>query len=1166
MLQAVVYLLTLALAAPHLAAQVQSGRIEGTVQDPTGAVVPGATLSVVNLRTQNRQEAESDASGYYIFPLLPNGLYTLSAERAGFRRATIANIELNLGVTLRQDISLEIGAVTDSVVVEASAVRVQSTEATIQRAITLRDIDTLPQLARNPIVLSVYQPGVQINPADPSFSRINGLRQGSNNNTLDGIDVNDPVLPRLGLALNAVNVDSIEEFRIITNGAKAEYGRNGGGQIELITRSGTNEFHGNLFQFHRNTVFNANNFFNKSAGVEIPRPKFIQNQFGGSLGGPVRIPKLYNGRDKLFFFFNYQGSRTAQEVVRNRTVLTPEARRGIFRWRVPGTGELRSFNILAADPRGLGLDPAVAHNLAMVPEPNNFDIGDHLNTAGFRFNAPNNNTADQYTLKTDYNLTPSHRLSFRYSWFRTFTPGDALNGADKTFPGQPAGSQGGARTGYAINSSWTLKPWLVNELIVGESGADVEFARVRSLFPGQPLIAANLFTNPIPTAFGSSRFSPVFQITDNLSILRGKHSFKTGFRFSNTLQWSRVDADIWPTVFLGQGNGNAAPGAIGPSGAALIIPADRLRFDNLYNDLLGRVSNINATFYSDLEQFQPAGTPRVRNFTFRDHGYYFQDDWRIRRNLVLNLGLRYEFFGVPFERDRLQGVVLQQAAGLLHHASNIADLTIQRASHWYANDWNNFAPRIGFAWSPGNGGKTAIRASWGVFYDRVVGATANDVDGTTPGFAQLQQVFPNQAVGADNRLSTDRPALPSAPAAPVLTPPANRVAPTLAQFGHRFRTPYVLQTNFTIQHEVFRNTVVEVGYVGNRGIQQLMDVNMNQPRIYGGFLDAFTELNRLRANTPASNALVAMFGGNAAQAVSTIGATNLAQGNVGLAATIIDNGNFARYPRAGLDNFFLRNFPQFQNVVVATNAGRTQYDSMQASIRRQTGSLRFALNYTWSKTIDNASTDGSGFAAPIDSFNLALSRGRSDIDRPHTFNWTASYFLPIGRNKALFGGMPGWLDHIAGGWEIGTLGFWTSGPVMTVSSGLATGPAPIATWANYAGDRNIGAVTRFGGGVRFFSAEQAAQFSVPAAGFVGTSGRNTFRGPRFFNTDVSLVKRFRVSGERTFVTFRAEGYNIFNNANFAAPGLNLQTPPTFGIIAATTGNPRILQFALRFDF
>jgi len=243
--------------------QIQSARVEGTVIDSSKASIPGAKLSLINDKTQVRLDAESDGTGFYTFPTVPPGFYTLAAEANGFKKASITSMEITVGQSIRQEIKLEVGAVSDSMTVEASAVTVSTTDATISRAVTIRDIATLPQLGRGPIALATYQPGVQLgtSPNDPSFARINGSRQGSNNNTLDGIDVNDAVSPRLGLTLNANNTDSIEEFRIITNGAKAEYGRNAGGTIELITRSGTNTFHGNLFEYHRNTVLNANNFF-----------------------------------------------------------------------------------------------------------------------------------------------------------------------------------------------------------------------------------------------------------------------------------------------------------------------------------------------------------------------------------------------------------------------------------------------------------------------------------------------------------------------------------------------------------------------------------------------------------------------------------------------------------------------------------------------------------------------------------------------------------------------------------------------------------------------------------------------------------------------------------------------------------------------------------------
>ena len=1173
------------IATVPLFAQIQDARVEGNVIDNTRAVIVGVKLVLTNTKTQVQATAETNSSGYFTFPVVPPGFYSLTAESSGFRKAELTNIEVTVGVTLRKDVTLEIGSVGETVSVEASSLGVQTTEATIQRAVTLRDIDTLPQLGRGPIALATYQPGVQLgtSPNDSSFARINGNRQGSNNNTLDGIDVNDASQPRLGLTLNANNTDSIEEFRIITSGAKAEYGRNAGGTIELITRSGTNKFHGNLFEYHRNTVLNANNFFNNSSlqpdGTATPRPKYIQNQFGGSFGGPVLVPKLYNGKDKLFFFFNYQGSRVAQQVSRNRTVLTPEAKAGIFRYAVPAgqpnAGSILSYNIVQNDPRKLGIDPIVAANLALLPNPNNTSVGDGLNTAGYRLNAPANNQGDQFTFKTDYQVTANIRAYFRYSWFKTLTPADSLNNAESTFPGQPNGTQGGIRSGYSAGFNWSITPTLVNDFVIGVQESSVTFGRVRSLFyPGVALISSNLFTNPIPTGFGSDRNSPVNpQISDNISIIRGKHTLKTGFRFSDILQYQSSDANLWPNILLDTGNGNTVPTANGPTGAQ-ISSADRTRYDNLYNDLLGRVSSIQTTFYSDLTEFNP-GKPKVRNFIFHDYSGYFQDDWRIKNNLTLNLGLRYEFFGVPYERDGLQGNVIQNAAGLVNTASQISDLTVARSSSWFKNDLNNFAPRVGLAWSPFKDAKTSIRASWGIFYDRVPGASVIDPDSTTPGFVQSVTTFPN-ASGTDLRTSDKALLFPTPPGTPTSTPNADRVFGTLNLIDANFRTPYALQYNFTIQREVFRNTVLEAGYVANRGIKQLLDQNVDQTRIYdNGFLSDFKELQAFQANSAApsaGNTIIKIYGSPAA-AISAIGATAVRQGAVGSAANTVDTNGYTKYAAAGVSPFYLRNFPQFTNVYLSNNTGRTSYDSMQLSLRRQQGAMKFAVNYTWSKTIDNASVDGIGNTASLDAYNLKLSRSLSDIDRPHTLNWTASYTLPIGRSHWLGGGMPDWADRFLGGWELGSLGIITSGQPLSISSGVLTGPNnAINSVADYSvTDRSIGKIERTGNGVRFFTPSQFALFSVPVAGSTGSSGRNTFRGPGYFDTDLSLVKRFRVR-ESMNITFRAEAYNLLNTVNFSPPGVNIQTPATFGIISSTPvgasnqSGARILQGALRFDF
>lgn len=1140
----------LPLLGVRLCAQVSTARLEGTVMDESGAVIPGATVTAVNNRTQTSAATQTDQYGRFVFASLPNSTYTLTVEAKGFRKAQLTNIELNASATVNEIIRLEVGSVTETVTVEAASERVNTSDAQLSRSITLRDIDTLPQLARSPMALVVFQPGLSINPGDVSFSRVNGARQGSNNTKLDGIDANDAVVPRLGLSLTAVNTDSIEEMRIVTNGGKAEYGRNAGGQIEMITRSGTNRWSGNAFDYLRNTKLNANPFFSNSAGVA--RPKFIQNIFGGSLGGPIR-------RDRTFIFGNYQGRRTAQEVVRNRNVLTPEAKRGLFRWRPPGSQTVESFDIVRNDPRGKGIDPQVSEILKLLPDPNNFDIGDGLNTAGFRFNNPSGSHEDQFTIKADHHLWSGHRIFYRHSWQRNSFI-DALNNADARYPGMVHGTQGGTRWGYSIGSDWSIRPNLINELRVGYQSASVDFLRPHR--PKGPVIVSNLYFTPYFTGFAQGRNSPVIDVADNLSWVRGRHTFKGGITMRRVLQYGYNDAGIYPNINLARASGNIPPANVGPS--ANISSADRQRFEDLYNDLLGRISSITTTFYSNLESFQPAGTGRIRNTIFRDWGVFFQDDWKVLPNLTLNLGLRWELMGSPRERDGFQGSV--DKAEQVNAAAQIADFAVRRSPQWYHVDKNNFAPRFGFAWDPFGNGKTAIRGGYGIFYDRIIGATASLVDGNTPGFSQVVNTFPNAAAGSDVRVS-DNPPLPAQPARPILVQPLTRQT-SIVVFMPKLATGYMQHFDFNIQRELFRNTVIDVGYVGTVGTKLFTWLDLNQPRIYGDFLQAFQEIENFRANrvNPSpSNTLVRLFG-SAQAAINAIGASTFQNGAVGTAADTVDRNNFQRYAAAGLNDFYLRNFPQYNQFLLGTNNGNSAYHSLQLSLRRQTGALKFIANYTFSRLLDNTSVDGNGFTAPTDNFNLALDWARGSFDRPHAFNGSFIYELPIGVGKRFGGGMPAWLNRVVGGWELGSLLIWQSGSVFTVTSGRRTTGSTAATRANYTGDRRIGRIQRQDSGVVYFTSEQIARFSFPNAGEIGTAGRNTFRGPRFFNTDLSVVKRIPLLWEKHMITFRAEMYNLFNNANFDNPAASLLTPQTFGRISATVGNARIMQMALRYDF
>lgn len=1151
-------------------AQTTNARLDGSIQDQSGAVIPNAKVVVVDSKTQTRAEATTDASGNFVFPTLQPGLYTLTAEVQGFRTSVIRNIELSVGGTVSQIVKLEVGQAAETVSVEASSLTVQTTESQVSSAVLLRDIEILPQLGRSPIALAIFQPGVQIDVRagqDSSFSHVNGLRQGSNNSKLDGIDVNDSLVPRLGLSLTANNSDSVGEFRVVTEGGKAEYGRSAGGQVELITKSGTNQYHGNAYDFLRNTDLNANDFFNNQSGGTVP--KLIQNIFGASFGGPI----IHN---KFFIFGNYQGQRTQQEVIRTRTILTDSAKAGIFKYK-DAAGNIQSYDIAKNDPRGIGLDPGVAKINSLYPSPNNTDVGDGLNTTGFRFNNPVTSVNDQFTIRGDYHINQNNTAFMRWSWFRTSST-DNLNGQDATFPGQPQGTQGGHRWGYAIGDNWSITPTLINEFTIGHQSASVAFNR-----PGRPAGVAyltNLYsTDIINPAFTQGRNSPVLDITDNITKVRGNHTFKAGVNVRNTLQYgynyAGSGAGVYPNVSAGTGNGNSVPATIGPQ---TLTATQRSTFDQLYNDVLGRVDRVIQTYFSDLKTFLPSGAPKIRNYVLNESGYFFQDDWRISRRLTLNLGLRYEFFGVPHERDGLQGSIDQASSVGLGYTS--ANLTVVPKGQLYGNDWNNFAPRFGFAYDPKGDGKMAIRGNFGMFYDRTVGAAYNSIDAGTPGFSQNVQTFPNAAAGSDIRFSDKTLPLPAQPSAPILTLPATR-STSLFLANPNLKTGYVMSYALNVQRELFRNTVLQAGYVGNRGVKLFLDQDVNQPRIYGAFQGDFTELaayaNNASSPVSANNVFVRTFG-TAAAAVTAVGKTNIQQGRVGTIVNTIDVSNASKLASAGVSQFYFRNYPQFTQVVQGTNNGRSYYDSLQVSLRRSAGDFQFSGNYTWSKSMDNISAEGNGFTTPIDNYNIGLNRARSDFDRPHSFNLSAFYSVPFGRGKRFGTNIPRFVNTAIGGWSVGALEIAQSGQPFSVFSQRLTvavsGNPAAGAYANYSGtDRNIGSVSRQGDGVYYFNPTQAAAFSAPGPFDIGNAGRNVFRNPAFFETDASLVKKFFIT-ETHNIQFRAEAYNLFNHPNFGfvAANLNINNPTSFGKFSQTigtqtsAGSSRTLQLALRYDF
>jgi hypothetical protein len=1131
-------------------AQVPATRLEGIIQDASENPIAGAMITATYDQTGWFVQAQSDSLGHYAFPALRPGIYTVLVEAKGYRPAAHTKVMLEGTGSLVEQFTLEPGGSTEAVTQAAPGERLKISESQISGVLVRRDLEILPQASHIPLPLSVFQPGIQIRGGDPAFSVVNGTGQGSNNLTLDGMEVNDPVDPHLGLSTLPTNLDSIEQFAIVTNDGKAEYGRNAGAQVIMVTRSGGTRWAGSAFDYFRNKALNANDFFNNSSNVA--KPQFTQNIFGGSIGGPIV-------QDKTFIFGSYQGRHTTQDIIRNRTVLTDTAKTGVFQWYTPGTTTLNSFDIVKNDPRKLGIDPKMAALLTQLPEPNNTDIGDGLNTSGYRFNNPNSSDDDQVTVRADHSLSDNHRLFLRGSWARSSAV-DSLNGADATYPGLPAGTSDQRQWGLSFGSDWFVSPTLTNQIRAGYTSGKISLDRPARA--AGPMLLANSWTNPLDPSFAKWRNSPVIEVTDNLTLIRGSHSFKAGVNFRYTSQQSHDETGIYPNVTFTQNNGNAVPTSIGPSGIS-ITPTDRLTFENLYNDLLGRTDQVTQTFYGNLQSFLPAGTARDRTFVFRDYGFFLQDDWKLKPNLTVNLGVRYELNGAPSESDSIQGAL--DKASSISSTANISDFTVVRGGALYNSYKTNFAPRVGFAWRPFDNTKTVVRGGVGIFYDRLTGSTTNLVDSYTPGTAQTVSLYPNLG-GTDVRLRDTIP-VPALPGAPALKLPNTR-STSIVVFQPDLRDPFVYHFHLTLERQVLRNTFVSLGYVGEQGKKLFMPLNLNQVKIGNGFLQAFQEIQSFRTHgTPVSstNTLVKIFG-SVNRAVTAIGGSVLDQGMAGTAAETVDTSYFARYAAAGVSDFYLKNYTQYDQFIVGTNNGTSRYDSVQASLRANRGPLKGYANYTWSKSRDNLSTDCSGCASPIDSFNAQASKSLSDGHRAEVLNAWVQYALPFGKGRPLMADSAGLFAWILGNWDLGIIAVRESGSPFSVTSGRQTARADIASYADYTGTLPKGAVSRETSGVYYFTPNEAATFTFPVAGDTGSTGRNAFIGPDYFTVDASLLKNIRSWGDRRRLTFRVEVYNAFNRANFGQLGTSLADSAGFAKFSSTQGFPRQIQAALRYEF
>ena len=1226
----------LLLASPALG-QTGTGRISGTVKDASGALVPGVSLTATHEDTGVQQHTVTTEAGLFVFPSLAVGPYTLKAELAGFRSVVREKNLLSVGTDLNLTIVLEPGTLTESIIVTRESSMVQTTESSLSTLIAKETIVALPLNGRNPLHLIGLVPGVVGHSAEATSSGgtathyINGDRGRGITTTQDGIDVSDPVIPRGELTNSPVNPEALQEFRVITSNAKAEYGRSAGGQVELVTRAGTNRLSGTLYEFLRNTALDANSYFNKRQGLE--KEVLRRNQFGGALGGPIQ-------RNRAFFFVNYDGMRRVQDTSQLVTVPTAALRAGTFRFVTqPCAGEtaarnrpscvgadgsplvpVSSYSFTANDPRGLGLDPVMQQEtLAFLPLPNDFSIGDGLNTAGYRWNSPSESPVDSITTRVD--LTVNARQSFFLRYTNAWR-NDLINDIINTTPrpmSWPARVRISDQQGAAFGHKWTITSYLLNEITAGFTRNVLNFADPQHPRTYEICRASCIFGSPFVYWPGTGREPTEIQFIDNVSWIRGSHAMRGGvnvrlydikqFRGAGTpfgiypsFTFVRTDAAFSGNETLAVETPSGGRVGLGSSG---INATDRNNLSTLYNVLLGRIGRIDQGFYSNGREFVPLQPLRLDQ-RMQEYNFYVQDDWRIRPNLTLNAGVRYELNTVPYDAAGVQVAPDRPLDGSQGPVSFLpAGPGTDRS--WFDVDTNNFAPSVGLAWDPDGSGRTSIRANYRLAYQRLISWALNVVEQRQPATSLNQfLVAPrdpsipgsDQVLRLNELLKQGRLPLPQSGTAlslingvPQLTTPAsiNRTPPNNRNeqplfFDPGVVTPYMQQFIVGVQREVMKNTIVEASYVGTRGSKLFRMMNLNQmDLVSNGFIRDFLAARRnlLASQNPnlgeSTGNLGRLYGGT----IPTSAYADIQNNNVGVIADALDRRTQGiGLAAAGLPDNFFRPNPQFSIAGVGCTCSSSTYNALQLQVQRRfSDGIAFSMNYTLAKSTDDVSNDtrgaGTELVVPSDPRQLDLDQGRSDFDVRHVFRGHFIWDLPFGSGRAIKPGATGLVNALISGWQINGILDASSGSPLSVYSGFHTftfydGGTRVATTsasgvtnrANYRGNTNIGRVRETERGVEFFSAEERAAFSTPEAGETG-SARNLFTGPGYFQLDLGIFKSFAVGTHR--LELRTEIFNALNTVNFADPNV-LVTAGSFGTITDTRVPPRIVQLGVKYYF
>jgi hypothetical protein len=860
--------------------------LRGHVTDPSGAAVSGALCQLTLTATGATRQSTTDNTGEYQFLQLPPGEYSLKVSGTGFAVTEKRGMNLLVGQPATEDVTLSLGSVTQDVKVETDVQpMLNTTDATLGNAFSQEHIESLPIEGRNVPDLLSLQPGVTFlgrtdsnngtnavgnNASDSRSGTVNGGHSDQSNITLDGVDVNDINNGYAFTSVLRVTQDSISEFRVTTSNPDAAEGRSSGAQVGLVTRSGTNQFHGSAYEYNRTSLFEANNFFNKQQQLAANQanrpPKLIRNVFGASAGGPLL-------RDRFFFFTNYEGRRDAEGVsVYAGTVPTPSLRAGNIQY-VNSSGTVTTLtpaDIKGMDPQGIGVNQNVLDIFAHYPLPNDPTQGDSLNTAGYRFPYSLHRTYNTYIARLDWNLSSRQNIFFR---------GNLQNDDEPTtpaFPGQPPSTRVLTNNkGFAVGYTLVATPNMVNALRYGFTRQGVDDAGVST----QPHVNFSGIASPQAFSRSTAIVIPLHNVVDDLSWTKHDHSLQFGANLRFIDDQRRSDANSFPAGQMNAGwlsNGSTVAGNGGPfDPEAYGHPAVAKTFKNRYNSALlsdvGIITEGDAVYnYTKQGAALPLGTPLKRDYRWNELEFYAQDSWKARTNLTITYGLRYSLLQPPVETSGTQVGICkvsgtactpysltgyyeasaQQAAqGGAANAVGEVGFDLNGRANGRPDFWNmekkDLGPRVALAYSPNakdgfwnkvfGDGKSSIRAGYSLVFDHFGAATVNTFD-TTGSFglsSQISNVPGSVSVGSAPRFTS----LTTIPAQVIPAPPPGGFPavpdPTLFAISwgmdSKIKTPYSHLIDFSIQRQLHNGSSLEIAYVGRLAHHLLAQEDVAMP-------------------------------------------------------------------------------------------------------------------------------------------------------------------------------------------------------------------------------------------------------------------------------------------------------------------------------------------------